>query len=80
MWSCRERIIEPLKADVEKLKEAKVEAKKVEVTERKNGIEESVEELSAKFDAMEEKANKSMKPSQNLLRNSNRKKNHSKRI
>lgn len=55
------KLIEPLKADVEKLKEAKVEAKKVEVTEPEKTVsKESVKELSAKFDAMEEKANKSL--------------------
>jgi hypothetical protein len=55
------KLIEPLKADVEKLKEAKVEAKKVEVTEPEKTVsKESVEELSAKFDTMEEKANKSL--------------------
>lgn len=55
------KLIEPLKADVEKLKEAKVEAKKVEVTKPEKTVsKESVEELSAKFNAMEEKANKSL--------------------
>ena len=55
------KLIEPLKADVKKLKEAKVEAEKVEVTEPEKTVsKESVEELSAKFDAMEEKANKSL--------------------
>ena len=55
------KLIEPLKDDVEKLKGAKVEAEKVEVTEPEKTVsKESVEELSAKFDAMEEKANKSL--------------------
>lgn len=55
------KLIEPLKADVEKLKEAKVEAEKVKVTEPEKTVsKESVEELSAKFDAMEEKAKKSL--------------------
>ena len=51
------KLIEPLKADIEKLKEAE----KIEVTEPEKTVsKESVEELSAKFDAMEEKANKSL--------------------
>ena len=55
------KLIEPLKADVEKLKESKVEAEKIEVTEPEKTVsKESVEELSVKFDAMEEKANKSL--------------------
>ena len=53
------KLIKPLKADVEKLKEAKVEAEKVEVTEpEKTVLKESFEALSAKFDGMEEIANK----------------------
>ena len=53
------KLIKPLKADVEKLKEAKVEAEKVEVTEPEKTVsKESFEALSDKFDGMEETANK----------------------